>query len=493
MASSLARSPTPHKRILATPFGQTLSEVNQRLLYPFFNNGGRFITISQLASKFIGTDGSSMILSKKMVGATPTPSLHDAFIVWLRIGLLSFGGPAAQIALMHREIVESRQWLSEKQYLNALSFCMLLPGPEAMQLATYTGWRLHGTIGGLMAGLLFVLPGAIVILLLALLYASFGDITLFQSFFIGIKAAVIAIVIQALARVAQRALVSIEYYLIAILAFVGIFFFSLPFPYLIIAAGIYGLLKHTSEPQRESETSRATVSVRQTLMTVATWLVLWLTPIGIMMLIFPNSILAELGVFFSTLAVVTFGGAYAVLSYMAQDVVSQHQWLSASQMMDGLGLAETTPGPLILVTEFVGFMAAASGGGLALGVLGALVSLWATFMPCFLWIFAGAPYVDWIAEQPRLRSALTAITAAVVGVIFNLSLWFALHVFFREVDQYHQGPLTLWVPSLSSIDTIATLLFAGGAVLFFKYRWGVVPLLALLSLLGVGLSLVLSQ
>ena len=359
------------------------------------------------------------------------PGLAEAARVWAKIGVLSFGGPAAQIALMHRMIVEERGWLSERQYLGALSFCMLLPGPEAMQLATYAGWRMHGVLGGLVAGLLFVIPGAIVIAALASIYALFGSVPLVEALFLGVKAAVLAIVLEALLRVSRKALKSSVHWIIAATAFLAIFVFAAPFPAIVLGFGTLGFLLARSGgpstvPPRKSS---------QSVIIAALWLGIWWSPVVGLYLFGGPDILIQIGVFFSQLAVVTFGGAYAVLAYMAQDVVVAKEWLTAGQMMDGLGLAETTPGPLILVTEFVAFLAGFDQGGMGLALAAALVALWVTFAPCFLWIFVGAPYVDWITEHPRLRGALDAITAAVVGVILNLSLWFALHVLFGRVEQ----------------------------------------------------------
>lgn len=417
----------------------------------------------------------------------PTPG--QAFLVWLRIGLLSFGGPAAQIALMHREIVDKNQWLTEKQFLNALSFCMLLPGPEAMQLATYAGWRLHGTLGGLVAGLLFVLPGAMVILALAAIYAIFGDVSLVNALFLGVKAAVIIIVIEALLKVSRRALHLPEHWLIAALAFIGIFFLDLPFPLIIVVAGLFGFVRAGAQKADETP-GNVNVSVFGSLSTAATWLAIWWLPLLAIAAFDSDSLLLKLGIFFSKLAVVTFGGAYAVLAYLGQDVVNQFGWLSAGEMMDGLGLAETTPGPLILVNEFVGFLAAFRDGGIGYGVLGAMVTLWATFAPCFLWIFVGAPYIDWIGSQSRLKGALTAITAAVVGVILNLSIWFALHVFFEQVTMQNYGPLVVWQPELSSLNWQVVVLSLICAILMFRFHWGISRVLILSSLTGVALAAV---
>lgn len=416
------------------------------------------------------------------------PAFAEAVLVWLRIGLLSFGGPAAQIALMHRLVVEEKGWLSEKEYLNSLSFCMLLPGPEAMQLATYAGWRLHGVAGGLLAGLLFVIPGALVILLLAAVYAMAGNLDLVTSLFFGIKAAVIVIVIEALLRVAKRALVHASHWFIAGLAFVGIFFLDLPYPLIVAVAAVVGLFIARTETQ----VTRSAVKLQPsrffsgTLLTVIIWLLIWWVPLfALQWYLGSEHILIEIGRFFSTLAVVTFGGAYAVLAYLAQDVVNQFGWLSMGEMMDGLGLAETTPGPLILVTEFVGFIAGFREGGLLLGLAAALVTLWVTFVPCFLWIFAGAPYIDWISEQPGLRGALSAITAAVVGVILNLSLWFGLHVFFDKVEYVRYGVLKFWAPQWLTIDWRVLLLSAICAVMVFVLHRGIFVVLLVASALGL--------
>ncbi len=427
-------------------------------------------------------------------GNTVTPTLREATSVWAKIGVLSFGGPAAQIALMHKIIVDQYKWLSEKEFLNALSFCMLLPGPEAMQLATYAGWRLHGTIGGLIAGLLFVIPGALVVLFLATIYALYGNLDIVSALFYGIKAAVIVVVIEALLRVAKRALSGTEHWVIAALAFVGIFFVDLPYPLIILAAALYGFFISTNDNSSDTDGQPPTIKnqnnrnpLGSTLRTIVFCLIIWWAPLVLLYLFSANSILIEIGLFFSKLAVVTFGGAYAVLAYLGQDVVTQFGWLSAAEMMDGLGLAETTPGPLILVTEFVGFLAGFRNGGLVNGMLAASVTLWVTFVPCFLWIFAGAPYIDWLGEQPRLRMALKAITAAVVGVILNLSIWFALHVFFKDISRIQHQIFTLWIPDWGTLDIGVVVLTAICAVLAFVFHWGITKILLIAALLGFTL------
>ena len=398
-----------------------------------------------------------------------TPTLTDLTRAFARIGILSFGGPAAQIALMHRVILDERKWIEEADYLRALSCCMLLPGPEAMQLATWIGWRLHGVKGGLIAGGLFILPGAAVVLALSLVYAAFGGVPLVAALFTGIQAAVIAIVIEALIRVSRRALKSREAYLIAAAAFVGLFFLDLPFPLVILAAAIWGFLRTPAAP-RAQDAPPPPAALARSLRAAAVWLAVWLLPLATLIAFAPGR-LAEIGVFFSKLALLTFGGAYALLAWMAQEVVNQKGWLTLTQMMDGLGLAETTPGPLILVNEFVGFMAAHQVGGWPLGLAGAAVAVWMTFVPSFLFIFAGAPFIARLTHMPRLSGALAAITAAVVGVIANLSLWFALHVLFDAVPEMTLGPLHLTWPDLTSLRPIPALIATLAAVLLLLRHW----------------------
>ena len=408
----------------------------------------------------------------------------DALKVWARIGLLSFGGPAGQIALMHREVVEERNWLTEKEYLSALNFCMLLPGPEAMQLATYAGWKLHGTRGGLAAGLLFVAPGALIVLALSMLYAGFGKLPLVEALFYGIKAAVLAIVLEALLRVARRALKTRADWVIAALAFLALYCFGTPFPVVILAAAAYGYWRSSGGAGGQAG---HLPSWRQLGRTVSIWGAIWLLPLAALALLLgPHHVLTEVGVFFSTLAVVTFGGAYAVLAYMAQAAVETHGWLSAPEMIDGLALAETTPGPLILVTQFVGYFAGYRElGSVWGGVAGALVTLWMTFAPCFLWIFAGAPYIEAIGRRPALSGALSAITAAVVGVILNLSVWFGLHVLFGHVERL-PGWFRPWVPDWGQLDIVALLLSLLAAVALLRFHWGIIRTLALCAVAGAA-------
>jgi len=415
--------------------------------------------------------------------ADPTPSFREALAVFAAIGLQSFGGPAAQIALMHRVLVDERRWLSERIFLSALSFCMLLPGPEAMQLAIYSGWRLHGTKGGLMTGLLFVLPGAALVLALSIFYGAYGKTPSVAALFLGVKAAVLAIVLEALIRLGRRALRGWEDWLAAAAAFVAIFFLQVPFPLVVIAAAAAGYFRPAAAaPALPARQTSAPVPLSQTIGTAALWLAVWIVPLAAVVAIFGSDhVLAQLAWFFSKLAVVTFGGAYAVLAYMAQAAVEHYGWLTPGEMLDGLGLAETTNGPLILVTEFVGYTAAHRFGGepaVAVGILGALVTLWATFAPCFLWIFAGAPYIERITAAPRLASALSTVTAAVVGVIANLSVWFALHVLFRRVEESTLGPLRLIVPDPASLDVLALALSALAVLLLFVLKRGIATTLA---------------
>ncbi len=418
-----------------------------------------------------------------------SPSFPEAVAIWAKIGCLSFGGPAAQIALMHKLVVDQKNWLSEKQFLSALSFCMLLPGPEAMQLATYAGWRLHGLVGGLVAGLLFVVPGALLIIGLGTAYAYYGEVPIIDGLFLGVKAAVVIVVIEALIRVAKKALNGIAQWLIALLAFVGIFFLNVAFPIIVICAAIYGYWMSRTDGAIHEVAIPGKQQFASTTRTVFVWLCIWWIPLLVLWLIGADALLIQVGTFFSKLAVVTFGGAYAVLAYLAQDVVTQFGWLSAGEMMDGLGLAETTPGPLILVTEYVGFLAGFKAGGFGLAVAAASVTLWVTFVPCFLWIFAGAPYIEWLGDQPRLKGAMSAITAAIVGVILNLSVWFALHVCFTDVAQIKKGLLTLWTPTLSSLDWRVALLTIGCAIAAFVLHWSIFRILAAAALLGLALSL----
>ena len=411
--------------------------------------------------------------------------LRDLIQTFGQIGLMSFGGPAAQIALMHRVLVDDRKWLTEKDYLSALSFCMLLPGPEAMQLATWSGWRLRGTLGGLIAGGLFVLPGALVVLALTMVYAAFGGVPAVQALFAGVQAAVAVIVIEALLRVGKRALKGPAALIIAGLAFLALFAFNAPFPLVILLAGAWGFV--TARGAKGDLPPRPTLS--RTLRTIALWTTIWLAPLALLWLA-EGGILAEIGAFFAKLAILTFGGAYAVLAWMAQAVVEEKGWLTLTQMMDGLGLAETTPGPLILVTEFVGYFAGLREmGSIWGGIAAAVVTLWMTFAPCFLWIFAGAPYIEAIGKRPRLSGALAAITAAVVGVILNLSLWFGLHVLFGQVERL-EGWFRPWVPAWGNLDWFALTLSVMAAVALLRFHLGIIRTLILCAVIGAAWKLV---
>lgn len=413
-----------------------------------------------------------------------TPSFPEMIRVFGRIGLLSFGGPTAQIALMHRELVEDRPWLDEDTYLRALSLCMLLPGPEAMQLATYAGWRLRGVSGGLLAGALFVLPGAAVIAALVGLYAAYGALPLVQAAFLGVKAAVIVIVVQALIKLMRKALTGTSAWILAVLSFVAIFAFNLPFPAIIALAAIAGAVLIDMPTATTSGTQSKTTGANP-LRTLAVWLPLWLGPLVTLLVTGPK-LLAELGWFFAWLAVVTFGGAYAVLAYMTQTVVETHGWISTAQMIDALGLAETTPGPLILVTQFVAMLTGQIQGGASLALAAGAVALWATFIPCFLWILLAAPWLEQIAARPRLGAAMKGISAAVVGVILSLSVWFALHVLFGTVTPLTDGMVRLPVPALDTLDLSALALTVIAAGLMGWRKLGMIPALATLALCGMA-------
>ncbi len=409
-------------------------------------------------------------------------SLSELFRVFGRIGVLSFGGPAAQIALMHDTLVERQKWLTEEQYLRALSLCMLLPGPEAMQLATYAGWRLRGVVGGLIAGLLFVLPGAVVILALAIGYISFGNVPLVQAAFLGIKATVIIVVLQALLRLGRKALNGRADWGLAAFAFLALFVFGLPFPAIIAIAAVFGWFRY----QGSVVANLPGLNAAGSLQTLLIWGGLWALPI-LTVWVLQHDFLLQVGLFFSRLAVVTFGGAYAVLAYMTQEVVQDYGWITTGEMIDALGLAETTPGPLILVTEFVAILAGQNVGGLGLAVVAGLMSLWVTFVPCFLWIFLAGPQLDYIAARPRLSAALHGVTAAVVGVILNLSVWFALHVLFARIEAL--DPLPLPLPDLLSLNTAALGLTVVAGVLLLRVKLGLPLALAIMAALGVAVGL----
>ena len=437
---------------------------------------------------------------------TPLPTTPVAFAellrVFTRIGFLSFGGPAGQIALMHRELVEERGWIGEDDFLHALNFCHLLPGPEAQQLATWIGWRLQGPRGGLAAGLLFVIPGAVIILALSMLYALAANLALVEALFLGVKAAVLAIVVQALLRIAGRALDTTLKRGLAAAAFLGLFLLDLRFPLIVLGAGVIGMVVAARRPDLLAIKPGKADAVlparprRSTILSVLVWGTIWAAPMALIALTLgQDHVLWQIGAFFSQLAVVTFGGAYAVLAYMAQEAVQGFGWLGAGEMADGLGLAETTPGPLILVTQFVGYLAAFRApepfSPLVAGLLGAVLTTWVTFAPCFLWIFALAPWIERLGHAVRLKGALAAVTAAVVGLIANLTAWFALHVLFAQVGEVQFGPVRLDWPLWASFDWRAGVLAALAVLLAFRLRWSVLRILAACAAGGIVLSLLL--
>ena len=433
-------------------------------------------------------------------GALHHPDFPELVRVSARIGVLSFGGPVGQIALMHRELVDERRWVAEDDYLQALNLCTLLPGPEAQQLATWIGWKLHGWRGGLVAGTLFVIPGALVMLALSMLYAFAADLAWFAALFLGIKAAVLAIIAQALARLAGRALKSPFQRALAVAAFAALFAFDAPFPLVVLAALALGALAGTGgpgvppSPPGPAGSGGGARPWGATVRAVAVWLAIWAAPMAaVWAFLGPDHVLWDIGAFFSQLAVVTFGGAYAVLAYMAQEAVGSFGWLSAGEMADGLGLAETTPGPLIMVTQFVGYLAAFRApepfSPLVAGVLGAALTTWVTFAPCFLWIFAFAPWMDRLQRAPALKGGLAGVTAAVVGVIANLALWFALHVLFGRVEVAEAGPLRLQWPDWTSFDWRAALIAAAALALVFAFKRGIATTLAAAAAMGLVLGL----
>ncbi len=418
------------------------------------------------------------------------PSFAEATAVWARIGLLSFGGPAGQIALMHGELVDERRWIDEARFLHALNFCMLLPGPEAQQLATYIGWALHGWRGGLVAGLLFVLPGLVCILALSAAYGLLTDAGWLAAMFFGLKAAVLVIVVEATLRVGRRALKTRLSLVLAGAAFIALFIFALPFPLVVLGAGLVGFFAARGAGGTNTAPTAAPIGWRSTLSSILTWALVWFAPlVPLALLLGLDSVFVSLFVFFSQMAVVTFGGAYAVLAYVAQAAVQGFGWLRPAEMIDGLALAETTPGPLVLVLSFVGFLAGLRQAGdlwpLAAGLLGGLITAWATFAPSFLWIFAGAPHIDRLRGNRLLSGALAAITAAVVGVILNLALWFGLHVLFAEVGSLSLGPVSTPMPVWQSFNALALAFVAVAALALFALRLGIPWTLLILAGLGL--------
>jgi chromate transporter len=444
-------------------------------------------------------------------------SLREAFWVWLRVAALSFGGPAGQIAVMHRILVEEKRWVSDQRFLHALNYCMLLPGPEAQQLATYIGWLMHRTLGGIIAGGLFVVPGIIAIMALSYVYAAWGNVLIVVALFFGLKAAVLAIVIEALVRIGKRALKNNIMLGLAAIAFIGIFFFGVPFPIIVFGAGIIGFVAasmgfagfeanagHAAGKDKpavvddmlgEEIPEHARPTVARAVAVSAIWLALWLVPVvALLVTLGGANVFSQIAVFFSKMAVVTFGGAYAVLAYVAQQAVEHYGWLKPGEMLDGLGMAETTPGPLIMVLQFVGFMAAYRDPGslppMLAGTLGGLLATWVTFTPCFLWIFLGAPFVEKLRGNKPLNAALSAITAAVVGVILNLAIWFAIHTVFRETVPIRAFPLSFDAPNFLTVDPWALALSVAAAVAIFRFKVGMIPTLAACCIAGIFLYLV---
>lgn len=456
-------------------------------------------------------------MNAAVAGVRPAPvPLGEAAKTWARIAALSFGGPAGQIAVMHRILVDEKRWIGEQRFLHALNFCMLLPGPEAQQLATYIGWLLHKRLGGLIAGALFILPGAIAIMALSWIYVLYGNTGVIAGLFLGLKAAVLAIVLQAVIRIGSRALRTGATRLLAIAAFVLIFFLQVPFPVIVLGAAAIGWLAGRGGSRAfavgaghgtagngvaDAETllgealpAHARPNWRGVLFDVSLWLALWLLPIAALLAALgPHHVFSQIAIFFAKMAMVTFGGAYAVLAYVAQQAVENYGWLTPPEMLDGLGMAETTPGPLIMVLQFVGFLGAYRDPGMLAplwaGTLGGLIATWVTFAPCFLWIFLGAPFVERMRGNAALASALSAITAAVVGVILNLALWFAIHAMFRRVTPLGAGPVGFDLPVMSSVDPWIALLTLAAVVAVFRLKLGTFTVLAAAAGAGVVLRL----
>ena len=440
---------------------------------------------------------------------SPVPAhgvqLRAALRVWAYIGLNSFGGPAGQLAVMHREIVDRHRWISDKRFVHALNYCMVLPGPEAQQLATYLGWLMHGVWGGVAAGSLFIIPGFIAMMVLSMIYAVWGSVAVVAGLLAGLQAAVVILVVQAFIRISKRTLKTTLLKVMAACSFIGIFVFEIPFPIVIIAAGLVGYFKARSAKQNDEEvpvpveiehpllrddSNITKQQSRSALRAAALFALLWAVPVIVIVAVYGTSnVFAQEALFFSKAAVVTFGGAYAVLGYVAQQAVSRYGWLSAADMATGLGLAETTPGPLILVVQFVGFLGAYNHPGnlppLLAGTIGALITVWVTFIPCFFFIFLGAPFAERLRENRHLSDALTAIGAAVAGVILNLALWFALNTLFTDVNNKEWGPLHMSIPELTSIQWSALGISAVAALLIFRLNWPTLRVLAVCSVLGV--------
>jgi chromate transporter len=437
--------------------------------------------------------------------AVPPATLGEAARLWAKIGFLSFGGAAAQIAMLHRLVVEERRWLDEQRFLHALNFCMLLPGPEAQQLATYVGWLLHGTRGGLVAGLLFVLPGALVMLGLSLVYAYAGHIPFVAALFLGLKAAVLAIVVDAVIRIGRRALKTRLAVALAIVAFTATILLGLPFPAIVVGAGLLGAVVVRNWPgalgaapsSGKAPGSAVSPPWMATLRVVVLWLAVWFAPVAAAAAVLgPGHVLVDVGLFFAKLAALTFGGAYALLAWLAQAAVETKGWLSPAQMVDGLGLAETTPGPTILVTQFVGFLAGLRAPGplnpAVSAVLAAAMTTWVTFAPSFLWIFAGAPYIERLRHNQALGGALAAISAAVVGVIAYVAVWFGLHVLFADVGEAAAGPFRIPTVDPSSVRLDSAGLCALAVLMLLVLRRGLFETLGVVTAAGLVVSLLSS-
>jgi chromate transporter len=425
-------------------------------------------------------------------------SRREALGVWVKVALHSFGGPAGQIAVIHRVVVDEKRWLSERRFLHAMSYCMLLPGPEAQQLVTYIGWLLHGVRGGLIAGGLFILPGFVSILVLSVLYAGYRDVGMVEGLFFGLKPAVLAVVIEAVVRLRRRALIGTVDVAIAAGAFLAIFAFGVPFPLVVAGAALAGLAANrsgntaTAGDGMPAGSAIPLPSLLAAGRTAVVWLAIWLVPlIALLAALGPQHVFVREGVFFSKAAVVTFGGAYAVLAYVAQQAVETYQWLGPGEMLDGLGMAETTPGPLIQVVQFVGFMGgyrhAAGLQPMLAGVVGSIVTTWVTFAPCFLFIFVGAPFVEYLRGNRWLNAALRGITAAVVGVVLNLAVWFALHTLFGQVQTVEYGVVRTSVPLLATLDWRALIIAVGAMVAIFRFRIGMMATLGAAAIVGVVL------
>ena len=414
--------------------------------------------------------------------------------MWFGISLRTFGGPAGQIAVMHEEIVDKRKMIGESRFLHALSFCTLLPGPEAQQLAIYLGWLLNGTTGGLIAGTLFVLPGFVAMMALAAIYAQWGATDLVTAVFYGLGPAVIAIVIQAVARMSKRSLKTATARWLAVGAFASLMLFSVPFPLVIVLAGVVGVLANRSQPAQHVEVALVQSGKLHPLRIIAIGLTLWFLPIVVAaVLLGRDHVFVDTGVFFSGTAVVTFGGAYAVLSFVAQRAVDVYGWLLPGEMVNGLALAETTPGPLIMVVQFVGFLAAFRNAGSldpwVAGVVGSSLVVWVTFVPCFIFVFLGAPFVERLRSNHTLSAAMSAVSAAVVGVIANLSVYFSLHTLFEETTLTKTGIIRMTLPAWDSVDIRALVLTALACVLVLRYKWSTVRVMLTLAAVGCAVYL----